>query len=241
MEQLSFRKILKLYILIILVGLFANVAWCHSVTSFGNDNSVLKLTPESFSGRKDHLNDRMVKRALPDNIVFKARIGERDFARAGAGDYAVLVCQLNCQAYGIYFNGTFLGSVGDMQADRSNIRNAMNCFFIDKSMLRRDNELKITVNGWDDSGLASVPVHIVNTANLNRYLGKMKFLTQDIYFISMGLTIFGGMMILLLFWMAASRKLSSLYFFLRCCFEPFPLWTASHGTLCRSAVSPIKD
>ncbi len=221
MEQRSSRKILKLYILIIVTVLIANLAWCHAVASFGKDNSVLKLTPESFSGRKDYLNDRMLKRAVPDNIAFKARIGEREFARAGTGNCTVLVCQLNCLAYGIYFNDTFLGSVGDMQADRSNIRNSMNWFLIDKSTIRRDNELKIIISGWDDPGHSFVSAHILNMDNLNRYLGKMKFLTQDIYFVSMGLTIFGSMIVLMLFLMATPCKISFLCFFLQCCFEPF--------------------
>ncbi len=213
MEQLSSRKILKQYILVLLTVLIANFAWYHAVTSFDNDVSVLKLTPESFSGRKDYLNDRMLKRAVPDNSAFKARIGERDFARAGTGNCAVLVCRLNCLAYGIYFNDTFLGSVGDMQADRSNIRNSMNWFLIDKSAIRRDNELKIIISGWDDPGHSSVSAHILNMDNLNRYLDKMKFLTQDIYFVNVGLTMFGSLMILVLFLIVTPCKISSLYFF----------------------------
>jgi hypothetical protein len=241
MEQLSSHKISRLYILyivIILAGFIANFAWFDSGASFGN--GVLKLTPERVSGRKDNLNRRMLKGAVPDSSAFEARIGGRDFARAGAGDYAVLVYQLNCQAYSIYFNDTFLGSVGDMQTGRSNIRNSMNCFFIAKSSLRRENELKINIRGRDDTGPASGPVYIVDAANLNRYLGRGKFFSQDIHWLSIGLTIFGGMMIWMLFLTATPPRISSLYFFLHCCFGPFSPWTASRGTLCRSAASLIK-
>ncbi len=210
MENLKYHKILILYILIIAAGLIVgSISFC----SFSYlDNDILKIPPESFSDGKNDLSYRMLKNTSLDSMVFRAYVSEVKLKSIGDDNYALLVYGLNCQAYGIYFNNTFLGSVGDMKTARSNIWNSMNCFFIDKNMVQQDNELRIEMNSLYDIGLSSMPIYIVDISNLNKQLGRTKFFTEGINLISIGLTIFSSIIVFLLFWISTPRNTSYLYF-----------------------------
>lgn len=209
MKISSSCRVFILYAFIMLACLLAGFVPFHGLAGF--DGNSLKIYPESFSDGRNNLGYRLLEPAAPRNAVFRAYVSETDLKGAGEGNYAILVCHLSCQAYSIYFNNTFLGSVGDMQGARSSIWNSANWFFIDRAALRPSNELKIEIKSSCDMGLRS-PVLITDVPGLNRYLGRAGFFSGGAGLAGIGLTASGSAAVFMLFLISKPRKISYLYF-----------------------------
>lgn len=178
MKEIIFKRIFILCIFIVLVGIMISFASLYSFSKLGEN--AIKIYSYRFSDGKNNLNYRMLKHGEPGNIIFNTNINMKELKKAGTENYAVLIYKLNCQAYIVYFNDVFLGSIGDMKTGNSNIWNSINYFYIDNSILKENNQLKIEINSLYDVGLSSLPVYIMDVSQINNYKGKIYFFTQGI-------------------------------------------------------------
>ncbi|MDQ7093646.1 diguanylate cyclase [Desulfosporosinus sp. PR] len=210
MEELKPQRIIVLYFAVILTGLLVNIVSFYAVSRI--NQPALPIYPASFSDGQHNLSYRLLGPSEPETASFRASIAAADLKKTGSGDYALLIYQLNCQAYRLYFNQTLLGSAGDMETARSNIWNMLNCFYIDHSLVRQDNELRIETKSIYDSGLSSLPVFIVPLHALPDYLGAARFFSEGINLVSIGLTLFGALMIFMLYLLASPKNTAFLYF-----------------------------
>ncbi len=210
MKHFKSHKILIFYIAIILMGIFINLlGFCFFMSS---EPAGLKLKAKDFSSGLYDLTYHLLDENDDQRITFNANIGRQDLDIAGEGQYAVLLYQLNGQAFNVSFNGENIGTVGDIETGNSNIWNSVNYFYFDSSKIKDDNVLSIDMLCLYDWGLSSKPVYILKTSELNRFLGSAKYFTEGINMTSLGFSIFGCIIVFMLYLISSPKNSSFLYF-----------------------------
>ena len=176
------------------------------------DPNGLKLSADMFKSGNQTLSYRLLSAEDDNRMTFDTHISKNDLSFCAEGDFAVMFSQLNGQAYSVYFNGTFLGSLGNMQNGNSNIWNSVDAFYFDRSLIKDDNVLSIELLSLYDRGLSFMPVFILPSADIGRHLCFAEFFTQGIIQLSIGFCVFASIIVLKLFLMSSPKNSSFIYF-----------------------------
>ncbi len=210
MKYVRSHKILFFYGIIIIIGIVFNLLSFFWFDSF--DPKGLKLGADAFNNGDQTLAYRLLNHADEQRMAFSAHIPKDELNFSDDGNYAVMVSQLNGQAYSVYFNGTFLGTVGDMQSGNSNIWNSVDSFYFDRRLVNDDNVLRIEILSLYDRGLSFMPVFILPSGDLGTHLCYAKFFTEGIVLLSIGFCVFASIIVLKLFLMSSPKNRSFIYF-----------------------------
>ena len=160
MKFFKAHKMLVFYITVIAIGILVNLIPYNAAMSL--NETVLKLEPKAFTSGGQTLEYRMLAHGEAERMVFSTVIVGSELANLTKEDhYAVSINHLDCQAYSVYFNETFLGTVGDMRDGNSNIWNSTNHFYIERNLVSENNVLKIGTLSDYQRGLSAVPVYIM--------------------------------------------------------------------------------
>lgn len=204
------HKILVFYIIILMLGIFLNLFSFCIFMSY--EPAGLKLSEKDFSSGIYTLQYHLLDENDEQRMTFSANITKEDLDIEGEGQYAVLFYQLNGQAFRVSFNGEYLGTVGDMNSGKSNIWNSAHYFYFDSSIIKDDNILSIDMLCLYDWGLSSKPVYILKTSELNPFLSRAKYFTEGINLTALGFSLFGAIIVFMLYLISSPKNSSFLYF-----------------------------
>ena len=219
MKILTSNKILIFYIAIVLIGVFINLSAFYFFMS--SEPTGLRLGAKDFNSGAYDLTYHLLDEDDEQRMTFSANIERKDLDIAGEGQYAVLLYQLNGQAFRFSFNGENIGTVGDMKNGDSNIWNSINYFYFDSNKIKDDNILSIDMLCLYDWGLSSKPVYVLKTSELNQFLGNAKYFTEGINLTALGFSIFGCIIVFMLYLISSPKNKSFLYFSLALLFLSF--------------------
>lgn len=219
MKILTSNKILIFYIAIVLIGVFINLSAFYFFMS--SEPTGLRLGAKDFNSGAYDLTYHLLDEDDEQRMTFSANIERKDLDIAGEGQYAVLLYQLNGQAFRVSFNGENIGTVGDMKNGDSNIWNSINYFYFDSNKIKDDNILSIDMLCLYDWGLSSKPVYVLKTSELNQFLGNAKYFTEGINLTALGFSIFGCIIVFMLYLISSPKNKSFLYFSLALLFLSF--------------------
>ena len=210
MKFVRSHKILLFFGFIVCIGIVFNLVsflWFYFFNPTG-----IAIGTDALTSGDESLSYRLMSKEDEQRTVFTARISKDDLSFSKEGDYAVMLCQLNGQAYSLYFNGTFLGTVGDMQNGNSNIWNSVDTFYFGRNLVKDDNVLSIETLSLYDRGLSFMPVYVLPSADLGKHLCYAEFFTEGIVLLSIGFCAFAAIVIFMLFVMSSPRNLSFICF-----------------------------
>ncbi len=210
MNFITRHKIFIFYVLVILIGVAAYTFIYHSSNK---DINSIKIAPRKIISEDNTLEYRLLKEKEPKRELYKTYVSGQDLKSLGSGiDYALIVPQMNCQAYSVYFNGTLLGGVGDTKEGRSNIWNSVNSFFIDGSSADDSNMIEFDTLAEYQTGLGFSSVSIIPASSLPEYISGVDFFFEDINRIALGIALFGFIISFMLFLVSAPKNSSFLFF-----------------------------
>lgn len=210
MKFFKAHKVLVFYILVIVIGIAANFI-LHNA-SMSVDTKALELQPNAFTSGEQTLEYRMLRQDEAKRMVFSTVIDRRELESLSTDDhYVVLINHLDCQAYSVYFNDSFLGTVGDMHSGNSNIWNSTNHFYMDRQLVSEENILKLDTMSEYQRGLPSAPVYIM-ASPLSGYEDLNDYFSEGINFLALGLAIFGCLTAFMLYLISFPKNTSFLAF-----------------------------
>ena len=211
MKFFKAHKMLVFYITVIAIGILVNLIPYNAAMSL--NETVLKLEPKAFTSGGQTLEYRMLAHGEAERMVFSTVIVGSELANLTKEDhYAVSINHLDCQAYSVYFNETFLGTVGDMRDGNSNIWNSTNHFYIERNLVSENNVLKIDTLSDYQRGLSAVPVYIMPASLLSGYKNLSGYFSEGINFLAMGLSLFGCLTAFMLYLVSFPKNTSFLVF-----------------------------
>lgn len=211
MNFISRHKILIFYVLVILIGIIAYIYIYHPYSS-KHINSI-EIKPSQIVSEQYTFEYRMLNYDDPKTATYETFVSKEDFLRLGDDiDYAVIVPQLNSQAYSVYFNGMLLGSVGDIESGRSNIWNSVNSFFIDGGSIKDSNSISFYTLSEYQSGLSSSSVSIIPALAVPEYISSASFFFEGINRIAFGIAVFGFIISFMLYLVSVPKNSSFLFF-----------------------------
>lgn len=210
MKLFKSHKILVFYIFVVLIGIFINfLAFCFFMSS---EPAGLKLSAKDFKSGIYDLTYHLLDEDDEQRMTFNANIRKEDLDISGDGQYAILLYQLNGQAFRVSFNGEYIGSVGDIETGNSNVWNSVNVFYFDSSKIEDDNILSIDMYCLYDWGLSSKPIYILKTSELNQFIGNAKYFTEGINLTALGFAIIACIIVFMLYLISEPKNSSFLYF-----------------------------
>jgi len=227
MKPNLYRKVLLLYIALVITAIFLNLLVYWLFVSF--EPAGLKLDAKDFTSGEDDLSYYILDHEDETRITFSATITRQDLDIAGDGEYAVLFYQLNGQAYRALFNGDFIGSVGDIETGNSNVWNSVNYFYFDSNKIKDENILSIDLVCLYDRGLTAMPVYILKASELNHFIGYAKYSTEGFNQIALGVSIFSCIVVFILYLISSPRNSAFLFFSLALLF--LGLFTFNYATI----------
>ena len=210
MKLIRRHKILIFYTLILLIGIAIVVSSYYPYMA--SEKNALIIEPADFTSGKKTLEYRMLNFLEPKRVSYSATVYMHDLDALGSDHYAIMISQLNCQAYSVYFNGKLLGSIGDMNHGRSNIWNSATHFFIDRSDVQDSNILTIDTLSEYQTGFGSMPLTIVPAFELSHHIYGINSFTEGINRIGFGFAIFGCIIAFMLYLVSIPKNTSFLFF-----------------------------
>lgn len=201
------HKILTFYVLILITGILIHV---FINNPFYEKHDSIKIN--SFESET----------ILPDNNQTQPNNAKRSEFYVGLkkqlfnnlnenADFSLVVPNVACQAYSVYFNGMLIGSVGDMQAGKSNIEHSVNSFYIDRQTIKDYNLLKISALAENQIN-SFTPVSIVDATYMPQYAQESNYSFSTNSRIAFGIAIFGFIVCLMLYVVSAPKNSSFLFF-----------------------------
>lgn len=210
MNYLKSHKILFFYVLVITIGVIAYILIYHP---HAEQINVIELKPSNIVSKDQTLEYRLLKEDEPKEALYETYVDGGEFIRIGADiDYALVVPKLNCQAYSVYFNGAFLGSVGDTDKGRSNIWNSVNSFFIDGGGIKDVNKIEFDTLAEYHTGFGSSTVSIIPSSALPDFISGAGFFSEGINRIAFGIALFGFIISFMLYLVSVPKNSSFLFF-----------------------------
>jgi len=209
MNNIRSHKILLFYTFIILLGIMFNLLSFFWFDTFHPNG--LKIDANSFQNGGQTLSYRLLDHSDQQRMAFAAHVSKQALSFTD-GNYAVIFFQLNGQAYSVYFNGVYLGTVGDMENGNSNIWNSVDYFYFDKNIVQNDNVLSIQIFSLYDRGFSFMPAYVVPSADVSAHFCLAKFYTESSIFLAIGFCIFTGIIVFKLFLSSMPKNHAFCYF-----------------------------
>lgn len=170
-----------------------------------NTDDIVEL---SFSPELDYRQLSETERGVHK---FEAEVEKDELLDIDSDRYNLLIYRLTGQSYKVYFNDILIGSLGNLNNQKSNIWNAIRAFDIPYKDIQEKNEVRIEVFGEYELGLIDHPISIMGNQDANAVLNYTDFLMNNVLVMAMGLFLFA--IILLIFVSRLSTQLQKEYLF----------------------------
>lgn len=175
----------------------------------------LIIHPKDIKSDTNTLNYRLMKSGDPNIQSFSTIITKNDLKKLGDSNYQIIINNLNCQAYKVYFNNICLGAIGDFKNGNSNIKNALTSFFLDKNLVKDTNEFKIETFSLYEVGLGYLPIVIYEQSTANFILNWFNLVISTTNTMSISVSFLG---FIILFYYYILNKDKSYYLYLAASF-----------------------
>ncbi len=221
MSRKSLKISLFVVFLSIIIGVFVNII---SKNIYLNPKSKsIKIYPSSIKSDKFDLSYRLMSSSEPTIQKFTVIIPKNDFDKLGYSNHELLIYRLNCQAYRVYLNDVYIGSLGDFEKGNSNIKNALINFPIDKHLIKDENRLTIETFSLYDIGLSYLPIIICNKSTSNSIFNWFNLLIYTLNPMSISFGIIGFIILTTYYFLNKKNKNYYFYFSLSMLFWVFSL------------------
>ncbi len=183
---------------------------------YNMDNQIEKsggvvIPKTAFNDGTHDLSARVKNIEEPIINEFSAYISRKDLESIEGEKFNILIYRLNSQAYEVYFNGVYAGSVGDMENGRSHTYNSVNVFEINKSMITDSNKITIRTYGIYMTGLELNSVGITDSTSARRISENLHVRTSGFSMAGVGAIIL-GILISLLTYLRSDRENKALVY-----------------------------
>jgi diguanylate cyclase (GGDEF)-like protein len=165
----------------------------------------------TFSDGTRDLTSRIKDKSEPLINEFSAYAAKSDLDSISGDAFHILVYRLNSQAYEVYFNDTYIGTVGDMVNGRSHTYNSSNSFAVSKSLIGDYNKITIRTYGIYMTGLETNSVGVTDEETARKINEILHLLSSGFTMTGIGAIVF-GILISLLTYMRSDRKNKALVY-----------------------------
>lgn len=183
---------------LILGGIFFTISHTADLLK-SNAEKIIFLQSFVLNGKVDTLKYRVFEHLPKEPLVFTTEISREEFKRTGSEVNKLVIFELVAHWYKVYWNGSLIGSVGNLHNDRSNIWNSLHMFDIDQAKIKDFNELKLVVYGTYQLGTSNFPILITNPRVADKFADWFGLALLDIYYVIIGMVFFALLLIICLF------------------------------------------
>ncbi|MBN2882087.1 MAG: hypothetical protein JXN10_01050, partial [Clostridia bacterium] len=165
----------------------------------------------TFSDGTYDLTSRIKDKVEPIINEFSAYASRSDLESIAGDDFHIIIYRLNSQAYEVYFNDTYIGTVGDMENGRSHTYNSPNSFAVSKSLISDYNKITIRTYGIYMTGLETNSIGVTDEETARKINGILHLFSSGFTMTGIGAIVF-GILISLLTYMRSDRKNKALVY-----------------------------
>jgi len=130
-----------------------------------NSRDIIFLSDFTLNNKTDDFSMRYLNNNDPKEYYLKTTIPIQEFKRLESNFYKLILWQISCESYKVYFNGELVDFAGDIENQNSYIWTSVNQINIPKSLLEESNELLIQLNSEYKVGKSMFPI-IITTSEL---------------------------------------------------------------------------
>lgn len=183
---------------LILGGIFFTINHTADLLK-SNSAEIIFLNSFMLDGKEDNLKYRVLMELPTAPFTFTTEVTREQFKRTGSDINKLVIFQLVAHWYKVYWNGTLIGSVGNLQDDRSNIWNSLHMFDIDHQSIKDVNQIKLVVCGSYQLGVSNFPLLITKPQVADKFTDWFSIALLDIYYVILGMVLFALLLIICLF------------------------------------------
>lgn len=187
------KEIRIINIIIFIVVFFSTIM--PSILARPKTNAVY-ISPAIFSDGTSTLEHRIRKRDEQAIGTYTALISAEALSSLPKTDLGIVINRMDGQGYKLWWNGRFIGQAGDPYKGRANIWNASNVFLIEGDLVETQNTLVIQTYALYDVGMYENSLQIASWREAMRIERRFDVLSNDLTLISVGMSIFAAITIL---------------------------------------------
>ncbi|MCK5535349.1 SpoIIE family protein phosphatase [bacterium] len=185
------------------IGLILYTHWI--INELLKDNCI-NLPEFKSKGSIKSLSFQMLSPEQSGTFEYISHIDKSSFNTLIGKNYMLVMHGLRCRWYKVYFNGQWIGSVGDSVNGRSNIWNAMELMPIDKKMLQKRNELKLIIHATYEIGKGGFPIIITDEMTAIRIKHWYEHFSINFPLFAIGATFVSMLGLLMVFFSTGFQK-----------------------------------
>ncbi len=194
-KKLSLEKALKIIFLVLLLIISANML--INFFLFENQDGVKELAFENG------LSYRSLGVEEKGFYEFETEIKKDELISLPGEEYNLIISRLTAVSYQVYLNDVLIGSLGDLEKQRSNIWNDVAVFKLPPEILREENELKLKVFADYEVGYLGDGIMIANNDFTNQLLTYAN-LMKKIFSLNMGLLLLAALLLIFIYTLSAN-------------------------------------
>ncbi|MEX1308130.1 MAG: GGDEF domain-containing protein [Eubacteriales bacterium] len=160
------------------------------------DTRTVHVMPDEFSSGNNTLEHRLRTKGEPPVDVFFTDISRETLSDLPKTDLGLVIARMDGQGYKLWWNGNFIGQAGDPYTGKANIWNSTNVFLVQGSLIEENNTLTIQTYALYEVGIFEDTVQIASWREALRIKSRHDILSNGITLISIGMSIFAVITIL---------------------------------------------
>lgn len=202
--------LLALISILILTGVYLLI---YSTTELLSEivEDGLALNSFYYQGEEDDLLYRSLRPKEEGIYRFTTTVRREDISHLAHGNLRLIIYRLAGQWHKVFWNQILIGSMGNLEDDRSNIWNALASFDVDENLIKEENHLTIEIYGTYELGLLAFSPLLVQPRGATRISSWFYFINNRLHHVALGFMI--ASFSLILFIQALSKKVQGEYLF----------------------------
>lgn len=195
---------------LILSGVYLLLHYTERLLSMYIDEGYI-LEMFYYQGEEDDLYYRSIIPKEEGVYLFTTTVYREDIQHLSLGGGRLIIYRLAGQWYKVYWNDILIGSMGNLEDDRSNIWNAYASFDVDETLIYEENRVTIEIYSTFELGLLAFPPLFLHTKGATHLSGWFYFVLNRLHHIALGFMI--SSFSLLIFIQVLSKKIQGEYLF----------------------------
>lgn len=181
-------------------------------------NLVLREMEEGYvldqfihEGVEDELQYRPIRPGEEGVYTFTTTVYREDLEELAERNPRLLIYRLAGQWYRLFWNDVLIGTMGNLEDDRSNIWNGFASFDVDRNIIDQENHITLEVYATYELGLLAFPPILTSTKGANQLSSWFYLILNRLHHVALGFMF--SAFLLLLFIQALSRRIQGEYLF----------------------------